>query len=121
MTPRTRVATTCALFLLNLACVINAQADALSTITIMAIDPSASEAGPKAATLFVARNDGDLTKPLSVALQISGTATAGVDYVPLSSPISFAPNVPLVTLKVTPLKDAIKEGEETVVVTLQPK
>jgi Calx-beta domain-containing protein len=98
-----------------------AHADALSTITIMAIDPAASEAGPKAATIFVARNDGDLAKPLSVALQISGTATAGADYVAVASPITFAANVPLVTLKITPIKDTIKEGEETVTLTLVPK
>src|SRR5690348_12104969 len=85
-----------------------ARADALSTITIMAIDPAASEAGPKAATLYVARNDGDLSKPLTVGLQISGTATPGADYVPIASPIRFEPNVPLVTLRVVPVKDAIK-------------
>jgi len=99
----------------------SAQADALSTISIMAIDPAASESGPKAATIFVARNDGDLAKPLVVALQVSGTATPGADYAPVTSPITFAANVPLVTIKITPVKDAIKEGEETVVLALVPK
>lgn len=98
-----------------------AHADALSTITIMAIDPAASEAGPKAATIYVARNDGDLSKPLAVDLQVSGTATPGADYIPVASPIRFEPNVPLVTLRIMPVRDAIKEGEETVVLRLLPK
>ena len=122
MRHREFVATTRALILATLlACMTQAHADALSTITIMAVDPSASEAGPKAATLYVARNDGDLAKPLVVALQISGTATAGADYAPLAATITFAANVPLVTLKVMPVKDTLKEGEETVIVTLAPK
>jgi Calx-beta domain len=98
-----------------------ASADALSTVTILAIDPAASEAGPKAATIMVARNDGDLTRPLVVPLSITGSATAGTDYAPLASSIAFAANVPLVMLKVTPIKDAIAEGEETVVLALVPK
>ncbi len=101
-------------------CVPAVHADELSTVTIIAVDPAASEAGPKAATLFVARNDGDLAKSLVVQLQISGTATAGADYVPVASPITFAPNVPLVTIKVMPIKDTIKESEETVILTLVP-
>jgi hypothetical protein len=98
-----------------------AHADALSTITIYAVDPSASEAGPKAATFYIARNDGDFSKPLVVPLQLSGTATAGTDFVSPSSPVTFAPNVPLVTLTVMPVKDAIKESEETVTITLVAK
>lgn len=98
-----------------------ARADALSTITIYAVDPAASEAGPKAATLMIARNDGDLAKPLVVPLQIAGSATAGADYAPLPSTVTFAANVPLVTLKLTPIKDALTEGEETVTLTLVPK
>jgi len=98
-----------------------AHADALSTITIMAIDPAASEAGPKAAVIYIARNDGDLSKPLTASLQISGTGTPGADYVPVSSLIKFEANNPLVTLKIMPVKDALKEGEETVVLALIPK
>lgn len=97
------------------------RADPLSTITIMAVDPAAAEAGPKAATIFGARNDGDLSKPLTVGLQISGTATPGADYVAPATPIRFDANVPLVTIRITPVKDAILEGEETVVLTLVPK
>jgi len=108
-------------FLLTAFVASAAHADALSTITIMAVDPNASEAGPKAATIYVARNDGDLAKPLVVGLQVSGTATPGADYVPLPSTVRFEANVPLVTLKVTPVKDAIKEGEETVVLALVPR
>ena len=47
--------------------------------------------------------------------------TAGADYVSPTSPVTFAPNVPLVTLKVMPIKDALKEGEETVTITLVAK
>jgi len=118
--PRRQLLTLTLVFPLAVLCVRSVHADELSTVTIIAVDPAASEAGPKAATIFVARNDGDLAKPLVVALQISGTATAGADYVPVSSSITFAPNVPLVTIKVMPIKDTIKEGEETVILTLVP-
>lgn len=104
-----------------LATISAARADALSTITIMAVDPDASEVGPKSATIYIARNDGDFSKSVVVPLQISGTATAGADYVALTTPVTFGPNVPLVALKVTPVKDALKEGDETVVIALVAK
>ncbi|HTU68306.1 MAG TPA: hypothetical protein VMF52_20355 [Steroidobacteraceae bacterium] len=53
----------CFLSLMALFAAVNlAHADALSTISIMAVDPAAPEAGPKAATIYVARNDGDFSK-----------------------------------------------------------
>ncbi|MFM9950518.1 MAG: choice-of-anchor L domain-containing protein, partial [Saprospiraceae bacterium] len=56
--------------------------------------------------------------PLTVAYTISGTATPGLDYAPFASSVVIPAGQSQFTLPVTILNDAILEGDETIVVTL---
>ena len=88
-------------------------------VTIVAIDPNASEAGH--AALFLATRDGPNAQTLVVPIQVSGTATAGADYASLGASINFPAQMSMVMVKIVPVADTLVEGAETVVVTLLAK
>jgi K319L-like, PKD domain/PKD domain/Calx-beta domain len=94
-------------------------ADDPAVVTLQASDPSAAEAGADTGAFVVARTGGDLAAALAVSFRVSGTATNGDDYV-----LSAGPSIPAgqasATFMVTPLADNQVEGDETVVLTLDP-
>lgn len=55
---------------------------------------------------------------LAVAFTVTGTATQGTDYAALPSTLVLPAGATSVGLAVSPIDDAVKEGAETVVVTL---
>ncbi|MFP2906644.1 Calx-beta domain-containing protein [Pyxidicoccus sp. 3LFB2] len=55
---------------------------------------------------------------LPIAFTVTGTATQGTDYTALTSPLTLPAGATSVGLPVSPIDDAVKEGSETVVVTL---
>ena len=59
--------------------------------------------------------------PLVVQYTISGTATPGLDYVPIPASVVIPPGQTTVTIPVTILTDALLEGQETVIITLVNK
>ncbi|EPX61679.1 hypothetical protein D187_010298 [Cystobacter fuscus DSM 2262] len=85
-------------------------------LDITATQANASEVGLSPGVLTVTRTDTSTAS--SVPYTVSGTATGGGDYQPLSGTVSFAAGVGSATLTVTPLEDWIAEGNETVNVTL---
>jgi len=92
-------------------------------VTIEATDPQAAEPPPGGATgAFKLTRTGniDLLSPLAVRISVGGTATSGLDYVDLGTIATIPIGQVSVTLTVTPLLDALTEGPETVVVTVQP-
>jgi hypothetical protein len=91
--------------------------DDRSTVSITATDAVASETPGNTGTFTVTRT-APTTGALSVSLTISGTATNGTDYTTISSTVSFAANESSKTITVTPVNDAISEGDETVIVSL---
>ncbi len=90
---------------------------AASTVSVMATDAVASEAGPDSGTFTFTRS-GSLSGALTVNFTLSGSATNGTDYTTLATSISMPDGAATVTLDVTPLADALAEGPETVVLTL---
>ncbi|NUO01435.1 MAG: HYR domain-containing protein, partial [Saprospiraceae bacterium] len=64
------------------------------------------------------RVGGSINLPLSVPYTITGSATAGLDYVPFASTIVIPAGQSQFTLPVTILNDAILEGDETIIITL---
>jgi hypothetical protein len=92
-------------------------ADAGPTVTITTMDAAATEAG-HAATLLAIREGASITQPLVVPIKLSGTATAGADYVNPGASITFPAQTPMVMVKITPVADALVEGTETVIVSL---
>jgi len=61
---------------------------------------------------------GNLSTPVTVGYSIQGTATAGADYAALSGSVSFAANQSEADVTVSPVDDAVLEGNETVAVAI---
>lgn len=91
----------------------------LSTVSITAPDPDATEGGDNG-TFRIRRTGGCTAGALSVFFTISGTATNGADYRRLRSPVTIAAGRPSVNVVVKPIDDTIPEPDETVILTLSP-
>lgn len=87
--------------------------------TINSVIPGSTDLfeGCGTATITFTRT-GNTTQSQTLNFTLTGTATNGVDYGNLPTSVTFAPNQTQVTLTLTPLTDAIVEGDETVVITL---
>jgi len=85
-------------------------------VSISAADPFAFE-GTSTGAFTVSRNGtvGDLVVPYV----ISGTATAGTDFTPLSGSVTIADGRSSATITVIPLADGVAEGPETVTLTIE--
>ena len=79
----------------------------------------ASEAGLTPGTFRFIRT-GSTAAPLALYDTVSGTATAGSDYVSLGTSLVIPAGVSVVEKTVTPLQDTLQEGSETIIVTLTP-
>ncbi len=94
--------------------------DDLGTVTVVATDATAAEAGNDTGTFTFTRT-GDTSLALVVNFTVGGTAMAGADYLNnLSTQVTFQAGQTSVTRTVTPVLDTLLEGNETVVVTLAP-
>jgi len=63
---------------------------------------------------------GGSSNALTVQYSLSGTASNGVDYVPLSGTALFPAGIRSTEVVVAPVDDKLVEGDETVVLTLTP-
>jgi hypothetical protein len=87
----------------------------LPSVSIAATDPTGNENGDP--IVFTLTRTTPIDSALNVSVQYSGTATPGQDY-QAPTTISFPAGSPTATLTITPTKDSITEGAETIVVTL---
>lgn len=85
-------------------------------LTLMAGDRVASETGGTAE--LVLRRSGDLSMARIALLRYTGTATAGVDYVPPGSVHTFAVGQSELRLPIRVLDDPLDEGDEVIEVAL---
>jgi hypothetical protein len=85
----------------------------LPSVTVVATDASASEAGPDTGTFTITRT-GPTTSSLRVTYTVAGTAQPGSDYTSLGTQIFIPAGSSTVTLTVTPIADGLTEGNETV-------
>ncbi len=87
-----------------------------TTVTIAATDTSAAETSSDPGVFTITRNytNGALT----VYYAVSGTATNGTDYTSIGTSVSFADGESTKTVTITPVDDAVQEGNETVILTL---
>jgi len=76
-----------------------------------------SEAGPTAGR-FTVTQDGITDSPTVIAYAVTGTATAGSDYVTLSGTVTIPAGQTSAVIDVTVLDDQLIEGVQTVVVRL---
>ena len=91
-------------------------ADDEPIVAIVASIPNAAEPGTAGA--FTVSRTGTTTKALTVALNVSGTATNGADYTALPASVVIPSGAASVGIPVVPLSDALAEGSETVIVTV---
>ncbi|MFB2969753.1 beta strand repeat-containing protein [Aerosakkonema sp. BLCC-F183] len=90
-------------------------------VFVAALDPVAGEPGRSEGNgaFQFARTGGDLSQALPIRYTITGTATAGSDYTPLTGTVTIAAgqsvSAPVV---ITPLTDSVNEATESVVVTV---
>ncbi|MBJ6760747.1 PKD domain-containing protein [Myxococcaceae bacterium JPH2] len=89
-----------------------------SVVTVALTDSVASEPGTDTAKFTVTRT-GPTTAPLTVRYAMSGTATAGTDYTDLPGTVTIGAGLVSASVVLTPLDDALVEGRETAVMTLQ--
>jgi rhodanese-related sulfurtransferase len=93
-----------------------------SRVRIVAVAATCSEDGGTAR--FLVTRSGGVRDARAVAFAVSGTASnvAGVDFAeaPLASPILIPAGDRDVEIVITPIDDALSEGEETLTVTLLP-
>src|SRR5262249_36506024 len=69
-------------------------------------------------TFRIQRSGGNLASPLSVSYTIGGTATNGTDYSSIGTSITIPAGASSATITITPLPDAVSEGDESVTLTL---
>lgn len=90
-------------------------------LSIEATDPDAVRPSSPAETgMFTIFRSGDTTHDLHINLRITGTATSGVDYVPIDTSVTMLAGVTEQDLTVTPLADPSSPDPETVTVTILP-
>ena len=87
------------------------------TVSIVATDNIATEAGPTTGTFTVSRT-GSTAASLTVYYSVTGTSTGGSDRNALSGNLSIPAGSSSATITITPINDTLVEGDETVVLTL---
>jgi hypothetical protein len=89
-------------------------------VTLFASDASASEVGIDPGVFTFARSGGDLGEQLTVPVIRGGTAGNNVDYAFGANSIAIPAGQASTTQLVTPFEDNLVEGEETVILNLNP-
>ncbi len=92
-------------------------ADNEPSVSIVATDASAAEAGPDAGTIVFTRT-GSVAAPLTLNVSVGGSATSGSDYAAFAFPVVIPAGDSTTTITVLPVDDASSEGNETVSLTL---
>jgi hypothetical protein len=88
-------------------------------VTVVASDASGAETGGNTGTFRFERT-GNKATAITVGYSTAGTASAGSDFTALSGSVVVAANAASALVTVAPIDDALKEGTETVQVTVAP-
>jgi len=90
----------------------------LPVVTIAATDASAAERGLDPGTFTISRT-GYPDTAMEVFYTISGSAGNGADYQQIPTSVTIPVGAASAHITITPIDDSLREGEETVVLTLQ--
>ena len=90
----------------------------LPTVTLDASVLNVEELSSSQLEFVFQRSDAQIDQPLTVAYQISGSATPGLDFQSLSGEITFAADAATATLVVDVLEDVLDEPDETLAIQL---
>jgi putative intracellular protease/amidase len=92
----------------------------LSTITVVATDPNAAEAGRDPGVFTVTRTGGNTAGTLTVYLQNGFQTAQAADYDSFPLSVTFAAGQTSATLTVRPVDDTTVENTESVILTINP-
>ncbi len=81
-------------------------------------DPFTLAEGCVSATVTLDRGTNDLSVPQTVPINISGSATEGVDYTNIPNSVTFAAGQQTIQFSFDAFQDAIVEGQESIIITL---
>lgn len=90
----------------------------LPTVTLETSVLNVEELSSSQLEFVFQRSAAQIDQPLTVAYQISGSATPGLDFQSLSGEITFAADTATVTLVVDVLEDALDEPDESLAIQL---
>jgi len=90
--------------------------DDLLTVTIFPTGAGAAE--PSAPGRFTVKREGDLTGNLVVNYTASGVASNGIDFISFSNSVTIPSGLASADITLTPMDDALLEGDEAVILTL---
>jgi hypothetical protein len=90
--------------------------DTIPTVTITALDASASESGDTATFLITLSNE--VATDIDVYWDMSGTATDGTDFPSIGGSVTIPANATSKTVTISPQQDSVYEGDETFTLTL---
>lgn len=102
------------------------EANSLSTLTPIEIDHTLSQqvfpnpdwmAEGCVSTNVTLTRQANLTQSLTIPVQLSGTATSGIDYNGVPASVTFQPGQTMVSFTIQSLTDALLEGLETLTLT----
>jgi hypothetical protein len=88
-------------------------------VEIVASDPVAGEFGTNLARFALVRS-GATNAPLTVVYSVAGSATPALDYAALAVSVTLPAGGVSANLTILPTPDELVEGDETIMVTLQP-
>lgn len=98
----------------------DAAAPVPTTISITALDPEVSENSGDSASFLISRLGSPPTNNVRLAVRLSGSATAGEDYLGSTTDIMLSPAVDAARIRVEVLDDDFVEGNETITATVSP-
>jgi hypothetical protein len=99
--------------------VLRSDEDITQVVSVLALDPTASEARLTRGRFLITRV-GRAATALTVSYRVDGTATPGSDYVALPGTVAIPAGALTALVPVIPLQDTVPEAPETVTLTLHP-
>lgn len=81
-------------------------------------DPNIMAEGCVSTTVTLERGINNLATPMTIPIQISGTATEGVDYTNIPNSVTFPAGVSQVQFSLDAFQDGLIEGQESIVIRL---
>ena len=91
------------------------------TPAVVSVTPTVSttsESGPAPGRFSIVR-EGNLSSAVVVNYTLDGSATSGSDYTSVADSVTLGSGVAAATVNIAPIADALAEGTETVILTLQ--
>jgi len=103
-----------------LAVPLDTTAPGVNEVVISALDASAAEDGDDQLLAFTVSRMGSTATNLTVNYTVSGTATQGADFTPLSGTVTIPAGYPSAVVNVQVLPDSLLEQTETVILSIAP-